>query len=65
MKVFEVLTEYYHPITDVILKETQYVTSEKNTIKSVTDYFDMHCKDYNKELKSIREILTVVEHIGG
>ena len=61
MKVFEVVTEHWDG--DTAVNETQFVTSEKDSLKSVTDHFTIHCFEYDKELKSVREVLTIVEHI--
>ncbi len=63
MKVFEVSTEHSEGDSKEILTTVQYVTSEKNTLKSVTDYFTQHCYEYEKDLKGVREILTIVEHV--
>ncbi len=61
MKVFEVVTE--HVDGDEIKSEIQYVTSKGNTLQSVCDYFTTHCFAYNKELKSVREVLVVTEQL--
>ena len=62
MKVFEVTTEYAGPDKDLI-REVAYVTSEADTLKSVTDYYTEHCYQYEKDLKAVREVLTIVQHI--
>lgn len=59
MKVFEVITEHQ----DEVNTTRMYVTSEQNTLKSVTDYFTQHCFDYEQELMGVREVLTIVQHI--
>ena len=63
MIVFEVIMEYCKSNSDEIITERQYVTSEENTIKSVTDYFTQHCFEYEKHLIGVREVLTIVQHI--
>jgi len=63
MKVFEVTIEYCREDSNEIITERQYVTSEEDTLKSVTDYFTNHCYEYDKELKSVREVVTIVQHI--
>lgn len=63
MKVFEVRTEFCIGDSKEITAETQYVTSEANTLKSVVDHFTEHCEQYDKDLIGVREILTIVQHI--
>jgi len=63
MKVFEITTEHCEGDSKEITTTVQYVTSTANTLKSVTDYFTGHCEQYEKELKSVREVLVIVEHI--
>ena len=63
MRVFEVTTEHCEGNSYETLKTVQYVTSEMDTIKSVTDHFTIHCEEYEKELKGIREVLIITEHI--
>lgn len=63
MKVFEVITEFCRSGSKEIEKEVQYVTSKEGTLKSVADYFTRHCFEYEKELLSVREVLTIVQHI--
>ena len=63
MKVFEVTTEHCAGDSKEILTTVQYVTSEQDTLKSVTDHFTRHCYEYEKDLKGVREVLTIVEHI--
>jgi ribosomal protein S15P/S13E len=63
MKVFEVISEYCQGDSKEIITERQYVTSESNTILAVTAYFTKHCYEYEKDLKSVREVLTIVQHI--
>lgn len=62
MKVFEVTTEYCDA-TDKIIQDVQYVTSDDNTLQSVVAHFTGHCAEYAKDLKGVREVLTIVEHI--
>lgn len=61
MKIFEVITEY--EIDGKLQRETQYVTSEPDTLKSVSDHFTTHCLEYEKDFKGVREILIVTEHL--
>jgi len=63
MKVFEVTTEHCMGDSKEITTTVQYVTSEKDTLLSVTDYFTKHCEEYEKDLKGVREVLVIVEHI--
>ena len=63
MKVFEVTSEYCEGDSKEIITERQFVTSEENTLKSVTDYFTKHCYEYEKDLRGVREILVIVQHI--
>ena len=63
MKVFEVITETSVDDSNEIIEEVQYVTSDQDTLKSVTDYFTQHCYEYEKELRSVREVLVIVQHI--
>ena len=63
MRVFEVICEYPDQKSDAIITERQYVTAEQDTIKAVTDYFTEYCYQYEKELKSIGEVLIIVQHI--
>jgi hypothetical protein len=62
MKVFEVVTEFCRGNKE-IEKEIQYVTSEDDNLLSVAEHFTQHCFEYDKELVSVREILTIVQHI--
>ena len=63
MRVFEVITERCADNSKEIVEIRQYVTSKQDTLKSVTDYYTQHCHDYELELKSVREILTIIQHI--
>lgn len=70
MKVFEVITEHYREllpdggsVSTEIMKTVQYVTSQKDTLKSVVDHFTIHCEQYEKFLIGVKEVLTLVEHI--
>ena len=64
MKVFEVITEHSSDNDPTIHRETQYVTSVDNTLKSVVDHFTTYCKHYAMDLIGVREVLTVVKRIG-
>ena len=63
MKVFEVTTEHCEDDSKEITTTVQYVTSEENTIMSVVDHFTRHCYEYEKDLKGVREVLVIVEHL--
>jgi hypothetical protein len=63
MKVFEVTTEHIKNDSKEIIPSVQYVTSEENTIKSVVDYFTNHCEQYEEDLKSVREVVVIVQHL--
>lgn len=63
MKVFEVTMEFCRGDSKEVITEAQYVTSEKNTLRDVVEHFTQHCFEYEKELKGVREVLTIVQHI--
>jgi ribosomal protein S15P/S13E len=63
MKVFEVVTEFCRRGQNEIEKEVQYVTSEDDNLLSVAESFTQHCFEYEKDLISVREVLTIVQHI--
>ena len=63
MKVFEVTTEFCRRGNTEIEKEVQYITSEQDTLFSVAEYFSRHCDQYEKDLLSVREIMTITQHI--
>ena len=63
MKVFEVTSEFCRGESKEITTEVQYVTSEKDSLQSVTDYFTRHCEEFEKDLKGVREVLTIAQHI--
>ena len=63
MKVFEVRIEHCKADSKEIIESVQYVTSEKDTLLSVTEYFTRHCEEYQEDLKSIKEVVTIVQHI--
>lgn len=62
MNIFEVKTEYEDE-NGKIITTNQYVTSEENTLKSVTDYFTVHCDQYREELKAVQCVAVIVQHI--
>ena len=64
MKVFEVRTESCTDEAKEIIETVQYVTSKADTLLSVTEHFTRHCEEYELDLKGVREVLTIVEHIG-
>ena len=63
MKVFEVIVDYYPDDSEEIVREKQYVTSEEGTIKSVVDHFARHCREYEKTLVGVREVLNITQRI--
>ena len=63
MKVFEVRTERCESDSNKITESVQYVTSEKDSLLSVTEYFTKHCEEYEEDLKGVREVLAIVQHI--
>jgi len=63
MKVFEVITEHMEGDSKEILTTREYVTSAEGTLQSVVNHFTEHCYQYGKELKSVQEVLTIVQHI--
>lgn len=64
MKVFEVITEHCEGDSIEITTTIQYVTAASDTLLDVTKYYTEQCYQYDKELKGIREVLTIVEQIG-
>jgi hypothetical protein len=65
MKVFEVITERTNEDTKEVTQTRSFVTSEDNTLKSVVDHFTKHCDEYEYDLLSVRDVLTIVQHIKG
>jgi hypothetical protein len=63
MKVFEVITEHCEGDSKEIKTTRLYVTSEDNTLKSVADYYTKHCYEYEKDLISVRDVLSIVENV--
>ena len=63
MKVFEVITEHCEGDSKEITVTAQYVTSKDNTLLSVTEYFTKECEEYEKDLKSVKEIVVITQHI--
>ena len=63
MKVFEVIEEYEHGKDKEIIQSRKYVISHDDNIKTVTENAAEHCFQYEKELISVRYILTVTEKI--
>ena len=63
MKVFEVTIEKCYKKSKKIDTSIQYVTSEADTLLSVTEYFAKHCEEYEEDLKSVKEVVTIVQHI--
>lgn len=63
MKVFLVAMEYSSKERQEILTQKQYVTSSDDSIATVTNFYINYAKQYEMNLISIQEILTVVRHI--
>ncbi len=63
MKVFEVTTEHCKGDSKEIITTVQYVTCKTDLILDVTAHFTTDCEQYEKDLKGIREVLTIVRHI--
>lgn len=59
MKVFEVSIDYCPDDSKEVIREVNYVTSKEDTLLSVTEYYTRHCHEYEKDLISVREALTV------
>jgi ribosomal protein S15P/S13E len=62
IKVFQVICEYTGDDGEVI-EESQFVTHESNSLLGVTKHFTKHCDEFEKDLKSVRDVLNIVEHI--
>ena len=63
-KVFQVITECCEEDKTITTME-RYVTSDLDSLKSVTDYYTVHCVQLELELKSVREVLVISEHVPG
>lgn len=63
MKVFEVITEFSMAGDKEIQTTVEYVTSDDDDLLLVAEHFTRHCLEYEKTLKSIREVITVSQHI--
>jgi len=63
MKVFEVTTIRFKKNSKETIDTVQYVTSTKNTLLSVVDYFTKHCEQYEEALKGVREVLVIAQNI--
>lgn len=63
VKVFEVATEFCRGDSKEITREVAYVTAEDDSLLTVTTHYTRHCFEYEKALKGVREVLTIVEHI--
>jgi len=62
-KVFEVTTEHCVGDSKEITTMVQYVTCKTDSLLDVTEYFTAECEQYDKDLKGVREVLTIVQHI--
>ena len=63
MKVFQVSTEYSKDDSNEIVEQVQYVTHDSDSLLKVTEHFTQHCEEFGMELKCVREVLTVCQHI--
>jgi len=63
MKVFQVDIEYCPNDSKEIVTESQFVTCADNSLESVVRYFTKECYEFEKDLKGVREVLTIVQHI--
>ena len=63
MKVFEVITEHCEDDSKEITKTVTYVTTERNLISDVVDFYTRHCLEYGEDLIGVREVLTVCRNI--
>jgi len=63
MKVFEIITEHCEGDSKEITTTQLYVTCNTNLIEDVAKYYAVHCEQYEKDLKSVREVITIVENI--
>ena len=61
-KLFLVVTEFCQQDGE-IHEERLYVTTEDDSILTVTRYFKEHCEQYEKELKNVAEVATIAQHI--
>ena len=63
MKVFEVVMEYCEGDSKEITTSVEYVTAEDNSLATVAARYTRHCEEYEKELKKVIEVVTIVMHI--
>ena len=63
MKVFEVITEYCEGAGKEVTRDRSYVTAQGDDFLLVVKQMVLHCLQYQKDLVSVAEVLTVVEHI--
>jgi len=66
MKVFEVRTDQHNDVKGggvETVETTQYVTHENDSLLGVTEYFTKHCEEYEEDLRGVREVLVIVQHI--
>jgi len=64
MKVFEVLLERCSDLCrEDVEEERHFVTSCDDSILSVANHFSKYCEEMDAELRCVREILTVTEHL--
>jgi len=60
-KIFEVLSERVKDESKEVEQVIQYVSCAD--LMTVADYFTQQCEQVGEDLKSIREVLTVSQHI--
>ena len=59
--VFEVITESYDD--DKVVETRQYVTNTNNSLNEVAAYYTKECDELESELKSVRDVLSIVVHV--
>jgi len=62
MKLFEVICEYCNEDFEIV-SERQFVTADDDSFQAVVNHFINHCQEYEKDLKSVKEVLTIVQHL--
>ena len=60
--VFQVTTEEINENNEII-ETISYVTDESNCILNVTNYMKAHADSIRVDLKSVREVLSISQHI--
>ena len=62
MKVFMVVYESYDNSTSCF-NNIEYVTSDFDNIVDVVLYYSKFCEEIEAELKEVKEIITITQHI--